>query len=378
MTIAKHIPNALTSCNLLCGCASIVLAAEGNFHWSAYLIFIALIFDFGDGLAARALKVQSELGKQLDSLADMVTFGVAPGILIYYYAYSDIPFYNSIGNYSSLYGELVSLGPSAHAEIQSWLVYLAFLIPVFSAIRLAKFNLDETQSREFKGLATPACALFFAGIVACTPSTTSHIYADPASSFWDCGEYTTTSNQRTVLNEDDPEQLRSLQAYLNREQYGTWPLLDSSNGRSGPKHVFPRMYRDSINELPDSLPSGNWLNEMEFVDRIDDGIHIEHHPSFRDYLLFMDRNYKFYALIFCFIGFSLLLVAPIRMFSFKFKSMGWKGNEIRYIFIAITLLSILGALLIKNIALAAPIIILLYIVISMINNLFRKKNEIQS
>ncbi|MBL4704948.1 MAG: CDP-alcohol phosphatidyltransferase family protein [Flavobacteriales bacterium] len=169
-SVLKHIPNLLTSCNLLCGCLSILCAAEGHLLWSAYLIFIATIFDFSDGLAARALKVQSELGKQLDSLADMVTFGVAPGILIFYLlSHPDLQphFWPMNIGYDST---LPSSWTTYASEQEPWFLvhkhgpYLALIIPVFSALRLAKFNIDESQTTEFKGLATPANALFFAGL----------------------------------------------------------------------------------------------------------------------------------------------------------------------------------------------------------------------
>jgi len=292
MSVKKHIPNAITSCNIICGCLSIVFAAEGHVLWSAYAIFIATIFDFGDGLAARALKVQSEIGKQLDSLADMITFGVAPAVMIYFML-MDIDLQHAwpmkIGT-DYLPSNFGSFDPSNSPNfsigwLRHYLPYLVFFIPVFSAIRLAKFNVDESQSKEFKGLATPANAVFFAGLAI----VFVHIF----------------------------------HLYYQEKGIGTWGLR---------RPVMPQQIADQ-------------------------------------FILYMTILS---------IVMSFMLVAPIRMFSFKFKSMGWNGNEVRYIFIVIILLSILGALLIKNIFIAAPIIILLYIIVSMINNLFRKKNEIQS
>lgn len=122
--IIQHIPNFLTCCNIVCGVLAIVFP-----KWGLILILIGASFDFLDGFAARLLKAYSNIGKDLDSLADMVTFGVAPAILLYQ---------NN--------------------------VILALALPVFSAIRLAKFNNDTRQTTSFLGLATPANGIFWAGI----------------------------------------------------------------------------------------------------------------------------------------------------------------------------------------------------------------------
>ncbi len=131
--IKKHIPNALTCCNLLCGCVGIVEIFHGNMLLSCMLIGLAGIFDFFDGLVARALKVASPIGKDLDSLADVVTFGVLPSIIIY---------------------QLILRSTTSLSDI--WIPNIAFLIAVFSAVRLAKFNNDPRQSESFIGLPTPA------------------------------------------------------------------------------------------------------------------------------------------------------------------------------------------------------------------------------
>ncbi|MDD4921319.1 MAG: CDP-diacylglycerol--serine O-phosphatidyltransferase [Bacteroidales bacterium] len=138
--IRKHIPNAITCLNLLSGCIAIVFAFQGTYLTAAWLIALAAVFDFLDGFAARLLKAYSPLGKELDSLADMVSFGVAPGMMIYGFI-SDSSFSTNNSEY---------------------LAYFAFLIPVFSALRLANFNLDERQATSFIGLPTPANALFWA------------------------------------------------------------------------------------------------------------------------------------------------------------------------------------------------------------------------
>ena len=144
LKIKRQIPNALTIGNLLCGILGIIYALthiQSDFWLGAYFILIACVFDFLDGFAARFLKVSSNIGKQLDSLADMVSFGVLPGILVYVL--------------------LMNILPSHWENVH----YFALLIPVFSAYRLAKFNVDERQTVSFIGLPTPANAIFWAGIV---------------------------------------------------------------------------------------------------------------------------------------------------------------------------------------------------------------------
>jgi CDP-diacylglycerol--serine O-phosphatidyltransferase len=143
--IKKHIPNTITLLNLVCGCLAIISTFHKTFELTAILIVMAAVLDFFDGFAARLLKVHSDMGKQLDSLADMVTFGVVPGFVMYQL----IIF--AIGS-SSAY-----IGPD---EPVWYLAYAAMLIPVFSAYRLAKFNIDTRQSDSFIGLPTPANALF--------------------------------------------------------------------------------------------------------------------------------------------------------------------------------------------------------------------------
>ncbi len=139
--IRKNIPNALTCSNLLCGCIGVVEAFHNNILLSCWLIGIALIFDFFDGFAARLLKVTSPIGRDLDSLADMVTFGVLPSIIVYQLLMQSIP-------------DLMGI----------WKAYPAFLIAIFSAIRLAKFNNDPRQSDGFIGLPTPANAILIASL----------------------------------------------------------------------------------------------------------------------------------------------------------------------------------------------------------------------
>lgn len=136
----KHIPNALTCCNLICGAIAAMFAFRADYPTALALIVCGAVFDFFDGFAARLLHVSSPVGKELDSLADVVTFGVAPAAIVY-----------------ALLRE--QLGDA------SFLPYFAFLIAAFSALRLAKFNLDTRQTDTFIGLPTPANALFWSSLV---------------------------------------------------------------------------------------------------------------------------------------------------------------------------------------------------------------------
>ncbi len=136
----KHIPNSVTCLNLFSGCLGIVFAFQGNLIWASYAIVIAAVFDFFDGMLARLLKAYSDIGKELDSLADMVSFGVLPSVIIY---------------------QLFALSPQTDFGAE-WISFSAFIIAVFSALRLAKFNIDTRQSENFIGLPTPANALLIA------------------------------------------------------------------------------------------------------------------------------------------------------------------------------------------------------------------------
>lgn len=236
----------LTLLNLLCGCLAIISTFHKSFELTAILLMMAAVFDFFDGFAARLLGVHSELGKQLDSLADMVTFGVVPGFVMY-----QLIIY-AIGSGAAY------LGPD---EPVWYLAYAGMLIPLFSAYRLAKFNIDTRQSDQFIGLPTPANALLISFL----------------------------------------------------------PLL--------------------------MIPEGNAIAEI---------------------LL------KPYVLItLCAIQ-SYLMVAELPMIALKFKSFGWKGNEWRYLLL---LLSAVVVLLIKQ--KAVPFIIILYVVLSLIQNMFNQKKQTQ-
>lgn len=133
MSFRAYLPNLLTLCNLLCGCIGLVFVSNGSLAIAAYLIWAAAALDFADGLIARALKAYSDIGKELDSLADMVSFGVLPAYIMF--ALMDAQ------------------------TAQPYLPFIAFLIAAFSALRLAIFNVDTRQSHAFMGVPTPANAL---------------------------------------------------------------------------------------------------------------------------------------------------------------------------------------------------------------------------
>lgn len=142
----RHIPNMITCCNLLSGCVAAVFAFEGVYTIAFACIIMGAVFDFFDGLTARALKVSSPIGKELDSLADVITFGLAPATMAYSW---------------------LCECASAHLDmlVASVMPFAAFLLVAFSALRLAKFNVDERQTSSFIGLPTPANALFWGGLV---------------------------------------------------------------------------------------------------------------------------------------------------------------------------------------------------------------------
>lgn len=144
MKIKSHIPNTITLLNLLSGCIGITLAFDGELELAAIMIGIAAVFDFFDGMAARLLHVKSDIGKELDSLADVVSFGVLPGFLLYFLMIkaNNTPIF-SLGSFNLF-------------------VFISFILPLFSALRLAKFNIDVRQTESFLGLPTPAVAMCIA------------------------------------------------------------------------------------------------------------------------------------------------------------------------------------------------------------------------
>jgi CDP-diacylglycerol---serine O-phosphatidyltransferase len=148
--MAKHIPNLLTISNLICGCIALYFTFHGKLVFTAYLIGLAAVFDFMDGAVARLLNVSNPIGKELDSLADMVSFGLVPGSVVFHLLEE-----GTLSQYS----------------------FMALLIPIFSAYRLAKFNVDENQNENFIGLPTPANCLVFVSIPLITTFNSESIIA---------------------------------------------------------------------------------------------------------------------------------------------------------------------------------------------------------
>ena len=247
MNIKKHIPNTITCGNLLCGCLAIVQTFTGNLAWTAYLVGIALVLDFFDGFTARKLKVASPIGKDLDSLADMVTFGVVPGIVMF-----------QLLNIS-LKSEFI-VEPRWHTTVfpLGYLANLGFIITIFSAIRLAKFNNDTRQTDSFIGVPTPANAMLVCSL----------------------------------------------------------PLICQ--------------FQPELNFITGFI-----------------------------------ANPWFLAVLTCLMSF--LLVSEIPLFALKFKNFSWATNKLAYCFLIVSILLILALHF-----MAIPLIILLYILVSIVNNIFLK------
>ena len=230
MSIKKHIPNTITCCNLISGCISTYWAFCGNYEMALLFIIIGAVFDFFDGMSARLLGVSSPIGKELDSLADDITFGFAPSAIIFSYLCT------------------------FHIHL-FFVPFLAFVMAAFSALRLAKFNLDERQALGFIGLPTPANALFWGALI---------------------------------------------------------------------------------------VGAGDWISTLPYA----------------PYLILLGTFISCY-----------LLIAEIPMFALKFKHWGWKGNEIKYIFI----LSCIPLLLLLRVS-GIAIIIAWYILLSIITTKINPKN----
>ena len=166
MSLKKHIPNVITCGNLLAGCFSLLFIASGMPIKAALMILVAGLFDFLDGLAARLLDAHSPIGPDLDSLSDVVSFGVAPGMIMCYMM-------NNALDMPQLKIYNVDLMPC-----------MAFLLPVFTAIRLARFNNDESQKTLFRGLPAPAMAIFIASLPLAL-NQVGHLF-DGALDYWAC------------------------------------------------------------------------------------------------------------------------------------------------------------------------------------------------
>lgn len=277
-----NIPNILTGFNLLAGVTSIIFAFSGRLELAVLAIFIGAFFDFFDGMAARLLNKQSEMGKQLDSLADIITFGVAPGVIVFILLIisgaielsilRELPLadfwkegtfgYNIHFWINTYFNDLVNNeSPHLTPFFQGWYLYIPFaalFIPFMSLFRLAKFNIDTRQSEHFIGLPTPANSIFFT----------------------------------------------------------SFALL-----------------------LWDGFSAEDWRSALSLT-------------------LIKDQ-----VLITFVIVFSVLLVAEFPLFSLKFKSLRFQGNQIRFLFLGISLVLFLAIFV-----WAIPIIVLLYLIVSVIHN----------
>ncbi|HYG52710.1 MAG TPA: CDP-alcohol phosphatidyltransferase family protein [Flavobacteriales bacterium] len=308
--IVAFIPNLFTLGNLFCGCLAIIFAFNWRLDWAAYMVFLAAALDFFDGFLARILKVSGELGKQLDSLADMVSFGVVPGVVIFQWlrytaGIESLLVENGIG----LWGLNRLL--ETHYYVP-WHCYLALSIPVFSCYRLAKFNIDTRQSHGFIGLPTPANALFFCSLFlignmwAMDPLTDSALDIPPTHGW----QY-----------EKNDEKESNIEISANGlEAQGGSPILYIRN-----------------------FTLKEQLSALVF------------------FLLI-----KKYFVIAVVLIFSFLLVSPLPLFALKFKNFTWNDNKIRYIFLTMAV-----ALLIVFQLIAIPFVVLLYILVSIVNNILK-------
>lgn len=271
------IPNIITLMNLLCGCLAIVFAFNGDLVWSAYLVGIAAVLDFLDGFVARALKQYSAIGKDLDSLADMVTFGVVPGIVMFQMMRNAFEMHDVKLN--DTFGYWGADRMAHHLDLMNYpAAFVAFLIPLFSALRLAKFNNDTRQSDSFIGVPTPANSILIC----------------------------------------------------------SFPLI-----------IIQTRGADFMDRLlQPGLAPKNWSAFDQF------------------WFLFIQNPW---FLIGVTVLMSILLISEIPLFALKVKGFGWTENKLRYIFLAIALVLLV---LLKFIAL--PLVIVLYVVMSVGNNVMKK------
>lgn len=146
--ITRHIPNTVTCLNLFSGCIAAVMAFEAKYELALGFIILGAVFDFFDGMLARLLGAHSPIGKELDSLADDISFGLAPAVMVFTFLKEEALQY-----------------PDFLLGVKEYVPFVAFLIAVFSGLRLAKFNVDERQTSSFIGMPTPANALFWGSLI---------------------------------------------------------------------------------------------------------------------------------------------------------------------------------------------------------------------
>lgn len=258
-----NLPNFCTAANLISGCIAIVLALTGHLDLAPFAVLVGLLFDFLDGFLARLTKTSGDLGKQLDSLSDMVTFGVAPGMITLVWLATDPANSHDLGVSN---GELFTqwVDDAIHFQTTNYLPLIGLMFPFFALFRLAKFNIDTRQSHSFIGLPTPSATLFFMS--------------------------------------------------------------------------FPLALHFHAEQLESGLFA--WLSQPLFVST-------------------------------AVVVISLLMVSPVPMFALKFKEFGWKGNEIRYTFLLISL----GLIPLFGVW-SFSLIVFLYLLFSIIQNIFSKQKAV--
>lgn len=173
MNMKKHIPNIITLGNLLCGTLAVIYAVKGDFYMTTILVAAGITFDFFDGFVARLLEVQGEFGKQLDSLADMVTSGVVPGIVMVQYMLQSTQI-------NAVSASLPNAEMTEQLFNRTWFTYehLGFVLTLFAGYRLAKFNIDTRQSDNFIGLPTPAMNIFVLSLPLIAEQTSNTLIQD--------------------------------------------------------------------------------------------------------------------------------------------------------------------------------------------------------
>ena len=165
--IIRNIPNYITIANLFCGVLSIISTFSNQLSLAAFFIFLGIFLDFFDGFFARLLKIENEFGLQLDSLADLVTSGLAPSFILFKLLNDN--------NTTQLFGEFSFETPFSSISL------IAFLIPIFAALRLANFNIDKNQKNSFIGLPTPMTAIFIASIPLIKSEFFNSIYSNTST-----------------------------------------------------------------------------------------------------------------------------------------------------------------------------------------------------
>ena len=165
--IIRNIPNYITIANLFCGVLSIISTFSNQLSLAAFFIFLGIFLDFFDGFFARLLKIENEFGLQLDSLADLVTSGLAPSFILFKLL--------NANNTTQLFGEFSFETPFSSIS------FIAFLIPIFAALRLANFNIDKNQKNSFIGLPTPMTAIFIASIPLIKSELFNSIYTNTST-----------------------------------------------------------------------------------------------------------------------------------------------------------------------------------------------------